>query len=79
MFKLKIITINVNSIISNNKRQILNSFLNDHKPDIVLITETKLKPIYKLSFKNYKLIRADRLNKPGGGCAILIKKKLNLK
>ena len=76
--KLKVIYINVNSIVSNNKRYELLQFLEKHEPDICLLGETKLNEDHKISFKNYELIRNDRKNSIfGGGTAILIKRNLN--
>ncbi|CAK9827467.1 hypothetical protein ANTRET_LOCUS5156 [Anthophora retusa] len=44
-------------------------------PDIVMLNETKLNEKHTVYFKNYKIIRNDRLNaKKGGGTAIIIKK-----
>ncbi|XP_055388166.1 uncharacterized protein LOC129616535 [Condylostylus longicornis] len=54
------IPINVNSIISNNKRAYLSHFLENFRPDILLVTETKLNTIHKLGFKDYNMIRNDR-------------------
>lgn len=79
MHKLKIITLNTNSIVSLARRHYLDQFLKNNKPDIVLISETKLHPKLKVSFKNYKVIRADRLTNRGGGCAIIIKENLDFK
>lgn len=77
MSKLKIICINVNSIIKIDRRYNLNDFLKNNEPDIALLSETKLNKFHKPTFKNYKIIRSDRENKKGGGCAILIKEKYN--
>ena len=49
---LKIIAINVNSIITNYKRYSLHKFLNTHDLDIILLSETKLNPNHKLSLEN---------------------------
>ena len=70
---LKIIAINTNSLISLSKRYKLLNFLDTNKPDIALISETKLNKRYKIQFENYDIIRADRLNsQKGGGTAIII-------
>lgn len=76
MSKLKILLINANSLIALSRRHFLDSLLNDKKPDIVLVSETKLKPRFKLSFRNYKVVRSDRIDSPGGGCAIIIKENI---
>lgn len=74
---LKIIQINVNSLISISRRYDLQQFLNMHNPDIVLLNETKLNPRHRLQFLNYNIIRKDRVHsKQGGGTAILVRDKL---
>lgn len=76
---LKIIEINVNSIIKLSRRYELLNFINLHNPDIVLLNETKLNTKHKLFFENYDLIRKDRPNaSKGGGTAILIKKRYKI-
>lgn len=47
-------------------------FLESNRPDIVLLTEIKLKPIHKRLFEGYNMIRNYRLTDGGGGTAILI-------
>lgn len=72
---LKIYTINVNSIVAISRRAYLMDFLAKNNPDIVLLCETKLNKINKISFKKYNFIRHDRRDAiQGGGTAILIKK-----
>ena len=74
---LNIIAINVNSIISKDRRYDLELFVNTHKPDVVLLNETKLNNKHKLSFYDYNIIRKDRIgSKQGGGTAVLIKKDI---
>lgn len=76
---LKIISVNVNSTVTNQKRSNLLNFLKIHKPDIITLSKTKLNPIHKIDFQNYLFIRRDRPNATlGGGVAILIKKIINL-
>lgn len=77
MHNLKIHLINVNSIISLDKRHYLDLHLKTHKPDVVLITETKLNRKYNPSFKNYILYRNDRTDRIGGGTAILVKHSIH--
>ena len=60
--KINIFQINVNSLISNKKRQELNMFLQKNSPDFVLINETKLNNTHKCFFKNYNLIRNYRMD-----------------
>lgn len=77
---LKIIEINVNSIIKTSRRYDLLNFIKLHNPDIVLLNETKLNTKHKLHFEEYELIRNDRLNSTrGGGVAILIKRHIKFK
>lgn len=70
---LSIIQINVNSLISRKKRHDMEIFLNKAKPHIVLLNETRIKPIHNVNFNNYNFIRNDRLQNNGGGTGILIK------
>ena len=73
---LKILAINVNSIISLYRRNNLNIFLKKQSPDILAISETKLNKNHKLFFENYCIFRNDREKKEGGGTALLIKKNI---
>lgn len=75
--KLKIISINVNSIVKNQRRASLMNLINTQKPDIILINETKLNKNHVISFEKYNIIRNDRKEKNmGGGTAIVIKKNI---
>ena len=54
----------------NNKVALLQAYVNLKKPSIIVITETWAKPDFPDGFytiSGYKLIRADRLDKRGGG------------
>lgn len=65
---LKIIQINVNSLISISRRYNLQQFINKHNPNILLLNETKLNSRHRLLFYNYIMIRKDRKDsKQGGG------------
>lgn len=77
--RLKIYSINVNSIVSIEKRASLLTFLNNHTPDVVLLGETKLNAKHKLDFEHYNMIRNDRTFSEGGGTAILLKKMISFK
>ncbi|KAI4473877.1 hypothetical protein M0802_015898 [Mischocyttarus mexicanus] len=68
---LKIVSLNVNSLVSNYKRLALNNFLDCHNADIVMLNETKLNDKHVLYFENYNLIRDDRIRGIGGGTAII--------
>lgn len=71
---LNILEINVNSIISNEKRASLSEHLKRHKPDVILFYETKLNNKHKIQFRDYTFIRNDRPNaKQSGGTGILIR------
>ena len=71
---LTIITLNINSLISIEKKYCLQKLIETYNPDIILLTETKLNTKHKIYFDNYKIIRNDRINSiQGGGTAILIK------
>lgn len=74
--KLKIISINVNSMVTNQKRFSLYNILKSQNPDIVFLAETKLKQNHVIRFKEYNIIREDRSNKYGGGTAIIIRKNI---
>lgn len=74
---LKIVHLNINSLRSVNKRQELSLFLIKHKPDILLLNETKLNNKHNISFEGYNFIRNDRPNNlGGGGTGILLKSNL---
>lgn len=69
--------LNVNSLISLKKRTDLSVYLNRHKPDIVLINESKLNPTHRVQFSGYNFVRNDRPNSTrGGGTAILVKRPI---
>jgi exonuclease III len=70
--KLNISTWNARSIKEN--KTLLEKFLDNRNVDIMLVTETYLKPNISLSFANHICYRNDRLTSRGGGVAILIKK-----
>ncbi|CAK9799901.1 Probable RNA-directed DNA polymerase from transposon X-element [Anthophora quadrimaculata] len=77
---INIIQINVNSIITNERRISLQDCINTHNPDILLLSETKLNPRHKIQFQNYNIIRTDRLNaKQAGGTAIIIRDNIKFK
>lgn len=76
MNNLKIIALNVNSIVSIHRRLNLLKFLNKHNPDIMLLSETKLKAKHYIEFEQYHVVRQDRQHtKQGGGTAILVHNK----
>lgn len=64
---------NVNSIVTREKRLTLDLHIKKFIPDIVLLSETMLKPVHKVSFQNYSIIRNDRLTGSRSGTAILVR------
>lgn len=75
----KLFEINLNSIISIERRQNLQTFIKDHNPHAILTVETVLLPKHKVDFPNYTFIRNDKNAHPGGrGTGILLKKKHSL-
>lgn len=72
---IKIIQVNVNSLVSLAKRHEFSTFLKTHKPDIVLVCETKLNNKHKIGFEGYKFYRNDR-ESSGGGTAICVHEKI---
>lgn len=78
--KIKIFSINVNSIITLDRRLNLMNFIDNNKPDIVLLNETKLNSKHKIYFENYNFIRTDRENaRQSGGTAIIIRNDIKFK
>lgn len=71
VYKLAVVTWNSNGI--KNKIAHLINFLETHKVDIMLLTETKLTQADKIKIKGYTFYRQDRPNSTGGGVAILVK------
>lgn len=64
---LRIIAINVNSIVGIHRRAELLDFAARQQPDIVLISETHLNPRHSITFKDFEFVRNDRRNCDGGG------------
>lgn len=78
-FNLIIIhALNVNSLVSKVKRHHLQVHLFKYKPDVMLLSETCLRKVHKLSFPNYNLIRTDKESN-SRGTAILIKNSYKYK
>lgn len=70
MKKLKIISINVNSIVKNQRRASLMQLIKAQNPDIIFLSETKLNNTHVLKFKDYNIIRNDRKAQHIGGIVI---------
>lgn len=74
--RLHVVALNVNSIYTIQRRGTLFDFLAEHKPDLLLVSETKLRPENNLCFPGYSFVRNDRKNsgdRSAGGTGILIK------
>ena len=72
---LKVISINVNSIVANHTRYERIQFVEKHKPDIF-----KLKIEPRLGFKNHNIMRKNRHgNIRGGSTDIIIKNQISYK
>jgi len=69
---LKIIAWNANSVKSKAKQEEVRYLLSEHKPHLLLLSETKLNNNNFVQFPNYKIYRNDRLSDSGGGTAILV-------
>lgn len=75
--KLSITAINVNSLISYQKRYDLLELTNKTNSDIILVSETKLNKRHSINFDKFTIIRTDRpASTAGGGTAILIKNNI---
>ncbi|OXU26695.1 hypothetical protein TSAR_016977 [Trichomalopsis sarcophagae] len=71
---LKISSINVNSMVSLNKRFDLLNYVQANDLDIIMICETKLNNRHRVQFTDYNFIRTDRSAKSkGSGTALLIR------
>ena len=74
--KLTISAINVNSIRANHRRHNLVKFLDNVKPDVIALSETRLNYRHIFNIENYALIRCDRESKEGGGTAIAVERSI---
>lgn len=71
---LKIAFWNANSVL--HKKMEVESFIFENNIDIMLLSETFLRPSHKLTIAKYTTYRYDRTDGPGGGTAILIKRNI---
>lgn len=62
---------NANGILG--KLSEMRVFLSDYNIDVMLLSETHTKPSQDMKVPGYTTYRTDRLTKPGGGTAVLIK------
>lgn len=67
----QLVHFNVNSIATDERKKQLIHYMNIYQPEIVFLSETKLKPNNRFSVKNYNVFRSDRTETNGGGTAIL--------
>lgn len=68
--KLNIHAINVNSIVSHVKRQELSAYIAKYSPDILLLSETRLRPKHVVGFNGYNCFRDDRSANTLGTCVL---------
>jgi len=61
-----------NATSINGKEEELGYYINNKNFDIVLITETWLKPHIKINYTNYDIICSDSSRNNAGGVAILV-------
>lgn len=75
---LKVIELNVRSLIKRSRRHDMCSFLQQHQPDVLLLCETQLRSEHRVEFKDYEFIRKDKVTGTmRTGSAILVKSKLS--
>lgn len=67
---------NAQSITSKSKQLQLENMLNTEHIDIILITETFLKPQHTYQIRNFNIYRNDRLTHAHGGVAIAIRNNI---
>lgn len=75
---LKVISINVDSIVYGGRRQLLRSFIEKTNADIYLLQETKLDFNIKFSIPGYNIIRTDNIREMSG-TAILIRSSIPIR
>lgn len=73
---LKVIFINVNSIVSRRRRHYLQLFVERHRPDVLLIAEHRLSGRHRFLLRGYTVYRQDRTGRRGGGTAVCLTERL---
>lgn len=73
MTNLRSIFLNVNSIVSKHRRHYLQLFAEQHRPDILMIAEHKLKEVHNFNLRGYQSFRQNRIGQGGGGTAVFLK------
>ena len=76
---IKILHLNCRSVKDKSKQIEIEYLAKTHQIDIMTLNETFLKPIDQFYIPDFHTIRNDRLNKKGGGSAILIRKSIEFK
>ncbi|XP_055924474.1 uncharacterized protein LOC129956570 [Argiope bruennichi] len=74
---LRILQCNINGLCTSATRAKLDHLLklaDQHRVQIIALQETKYKTAFKLKLKGFNIFRKDRLNRGGGGLALLIRK-----
>lgn len=69
---IKIVSLNVNSIVHVGRKTLLTKFIADNPADIYLFQETKLDSYIKLFFPNFNILRGD-IRRGYGGTAIFVR------
>lgn len=70
---VKVIFINVNSIVSRTRRHYIQNFTDEQKPDVLMMAEHKLSSTHKFELRGYKTYRQDRAKGKGGGTAVCVR------
>lgn len=75
---LKIVSLNVNSLVDSSRKLLLGDFMRDNPAPIYCVQETKLREIHKLHFHGFNILRQ---NNPSGinGTAIIIKNNIPIR
>lgn len=76
MIRLKFLFVNASSIVSRYKRHYLRLFVEEHKPDVLMIAEHHLSARHNFELRGYTVYRQDRTNRRGRGTAILLTDRL---
>lgn len=76
MIRYKCIFINLNSVISRHRRHYLQTFVNEHKPNVLMLAEHKLSEKHSLTLNGYNIFRQNRDKGNGGGTAICVKENI---
>lgn len=69
--QLKCIFANINSLVSRSKKHQFRLFLDEHRPDVVMLAEHRLSAHQNLVMEGYNIFIQKRRQGPGRGTAIL--------